>query len=297
MFTAEERRNYIGGSDISAVMGMNRWKTQLKLWLEKTGDSEPADLSKNEAVQLGTELEEFVAQKFAKITGKSVRKQSKMYVHKDYPYMVAHVDRLITGTDELLECKTCGSYKKDEWEGDEIPQEYILQVNWYLGITGRKRGYIAVLIGGQQFKYKVIEFDAELFSIMVDMAKDFWNCVKTNTPPAITPSDNELILKMFPNHSDDFIQNQEIEDRVDYLQQIKSDITALKEEQQMLEAELKNIINTHIGILTDKYKITWKEQTSSKVNVDRLKADELYDKYADKVATRVLRISTNKQAA
>ncbi|MBR1775962.1 YqaJ viral recombinase family protein [bacterium] len=297
MFTTEERRNYIGGSDISAVMGMNRWKTQLKLWLEKTGDAELADLSQNEAVQLGTELEEFVAQKFAKITGKSVRKQSKMYVHKEYPYMVAHVDRLITGTDELLECKTCGSYKKDEWEGDEIPQEYILQVNWYLGITGRKRGYIAVLIGGQQFKYKVIDFDVELFSIMVDMAKDFWNCVKTNTPPAITPSDNELILKIFPNHTEDFIQNQEIEDRVDYLQQIKSDITALKEEQQMLEAELKNIINTHIGILTDKYKITWKEQTSSKLNVDRLKADELYDKYADKVATRVLRISKIKQAA
>lgn len=35
MFTAEERREYIGGSDIAAVMGMNRWKTSLTLWLEK----------------------------------------------------------------------------------------------------------------------------------------------------------------------------------------------------------------------------------------------------------------------
>ena len=33
MFTAEERREYIGGSDIAAVMGMNRWKTSLTLWL------------------------------------------------------------------------------------------------------------------------------------------------------------------------------------------------------------------------------------------------------------------------
>ena len=115
MFTVEERRNYIGGSDIAAVMGMSRWKTQLQLWLEKTGEAEPADLSKVEAVQLGSELEEFVAQKFAKETGKQVRKQSKMYVHKDYPYMAAHIDRLITGTDEILECKTCGSYKEDEW--------------------------------------------------------------------------------------------------------------------------------------------------------------------------------------
>ena len=147
MFTAEERRKYIGGSDIAAVMGMSRWKTPLKLWLEKTGECEPVDLSKVEAVQLGSELEEFVAQKFSKETGKQVRKQSKMYVHKDYPFMIAHVDRLITGTDEILECKTCGSHKKDEWEGEDIPQEYVLQVIWYLGITGKKKAYIAVLIG------------------------------------------------------------------------------------------------------------------------------------------------------
>ena len=114
MFTAEERRKYIGGSDIATVLGMSRWNTPLKLWLEKIGEAEPTDLSTNEAVQLGTELEDFVAKKFAKATGKQVRKQSKMYVHKDYPFMVAHVDRLITRTNELLECKTCSAFKKEE---------------------------------------------------------------------------------------------------------------------------------------------------------------------------------------
>ena len=48
MFTTEERRNYIGGSDIAAILGMSRWKTPLKLWLEKTGEVEPDDLSENE---------------------------------------------------------------------------------------------------------------------------------------------------------------------------------------------------------------------------------------------------------
>ena len=61
MFTAEERRKYIGGSDIASVMMMSRWKTPLTLWLEKTGEIEPDDLSDNEAVQLGVELEDFVA--------------------------------------------------------------------------------------------------------------------------------------------------------------------------------------------------------------------------------------------
>ena len=69
MFTAEERRQYIGGSDIAAVMGMSRWKTPLTLWLEKTGEIESTTNSNNEAVELGRELEDFVAKKFTRVTG------------------------------------------------------------------------------------------------------------------------------------------------------------------------------------------------------------------------------------
>lgn len=110
MFTAEERREYIGGSDIAAVMGMNRWKTSLTLWLEKIGEIDLNDNSNNEAKELGRELEDFVAKKFSKKTGLKVRKRQEKYTHKKYPFLVAHVDRIIVGTDELLECKTHSSF-------------------------------------------------------------------------------------------------------------------------------------------------------------------------------------------
>ena len=312
MFTSEERKKYIGGSDIAVVMGMSRWKTPLKLWLEKTGEIEPDDLSDNEAVQLGTELEEFVARKFARETGKQVRKQSKMYVHKDYPYMVAHIDRLITGEDELLECKTCGAYKEDEWaeivetvekdgKKEEIvtaktPIEYVLQVTWYLGITGKKVGHIAVLIGGQKFRKRKILFDEELFKVMVDMAKDFWESVQTKTPPAVSPSDNEVLIKMFPTHNEELVENQELEDSVAKLQNVKDDISALTDEKEMLEAEIKSSIGEHLGIITNKFKVTWKEQQRTQVNTERLKADGLYDKYSDKSVSRRLYVSEKKAA-
>ena len=296
MFTVEERRKYIGGSDIAVVMGMSRWKTPLKLWLEKTGQAEPDDLSQVEAVQLGTELEEFVAQKFAKESGKQVRKQSKMYVHKDYPFMVAHIDRLITGTDEILECKTCGSHKKDEWEGDGIPREYVLQVVWYLGITGKKKAYIAVLIGGQSFKYKEIEFDKELFDVMVDMAREFWIAVETKTPPAVSASDNPIIVEMFPDPDAEIVENQEIEANIAKLQKVKDDISVLNDEKEMLEAEIKSAIGEHLGVSTENFKVTWPKYQQTKVNTERLKADGLYEKYADKSSYRRLNISEKKVA-
>ena len=217
--------------------------------------------------------------------------------HKKYPFLVAHVDRIIVGTDELLECKTCSSYKKDEWGGEEIPQEYILQVIWYLGITGRKRGHIAVLIGGQSFKTRVVEFDAELFEIMVNMAVEFWDCVQTKTMPAIAPEDNEVMSKIYPDINEEYIENQDLESQIEKLVSIKAEMSALDVEKKLLEAELKNIINTHAGILTDKYKVSWYKVTRPIVNTEQLKADNLYEKYTSSSTTRSLRVFDKKKKA
>ena len=306
----ENRHLYIGGSDIAKVMGLSRWGTPLSLWAEKTGKIPPKDLSNIEAVELGNDLEDFVANKFSQKTGKAVRRSPKVYQHPQYPYMVAHIDRLVTGTDELLECKTCSFFKKDEWEGEEIPQEYILQVIWYLGITGRKVGYIAVLIGGQSFKYKKIEFDSELFDKMVETAKDFWQHVQDDTPVDIVATDDETLKDLYSNHSEimiDLIPTDEqtkqacdvLEEKVGYLQEIKMHIKQLQDEQKEIETSVKDIIKDNLGIKTPKYIITWKNQTTTKFDTVKLRQErpETFEDYSYESSYRVMRISKNKEVA
>ena len=306
----ENRHLYIGGSDIAKVMGLSRWGTPLSLWAEKTGKIPPKDLSNVEAVELGNDLEDFVANKFSQKTGKAVRRSPKVYQHPQYPYMVAHIDRLVTGTDELLECKTCSFFKKEEWEGEEIPQEYILQVIWYLGITGRKKGWIAVLIGGQSFKYKPIEFDSELFDKMVETAKDFWQHVQDDTPVDIVATDDETLKELYSNHSEimiDLIPADEqtkqacevFEERVAYLQEIKMHIKQLQDEQKEIETSVKDIIKDNLGIKTPKYIITWKNQTAIKFDTVKLRQErpETFEDYSYESSYRVMRISKNKEVA
>ena len=306
----ENRHLYIGGSDIAKVMGLSRWGTPLSLWAEKTGKIPPKDLSNVEAVELGNDLEDFVANKFSQKTGKAVRRSPKVYQHPQYPYMVAHIDRLITGSDELLECKTCSFFKKDEWEGEEIPQEYILQVIWYLGITGRKVGYIAVLIGGQSFKYKKIDFDSELFDKMVESAKDFWQHVQDDTPVDIVATDDETLKDLYSNHSEimiDLIPTDEqtkqacdvLEEKVGYLQEIKMHIKQLQDEQKEIETTVKDIIKDNLGIKTPKYIITWKNQTTTKFDTVKLRQErpETFEDYSYESSYRVMRISKNKEVA
>lgn len=289
----KDRQYYIGGSDIAAVMGKSRYKTPYRLWCEKTGRIENT-ISNIEAVQLGTELEEFVAQTFAKRTNKPVRKAPKAYQHPDYPYMVAHVDRLVTGSDELLECKTCSAYKLDEWQ-NAIPKEYVLQVMWYLGITGRKKGWIACLIGGQRFDYKSIEFDSELFNLMVDRAKEFYNMVQTDTPPLILPDDDETLAELYPTNTEDIVEAEEFNERAAYLQELKMHRDEINGEIKEIETELKAKIGENMGILTDRYKITWKVQTSRTLDTDKLKEDiKNIDEYYLTRPYRVLRIAKRK---
>lgn len=289
----QNRNLYIGGSDIAAVLGKSRYKTPYRLWCEKTGQIEPV-IKNEEAVEMGTRLEQFVADLFSVKTNKNVRRAPKGYQHSEYPYMVAHVDRLITGSDELLECKTCSAYKLDEWQ-NAIPQEYVLQVIWYLGITGRKRGWIACLIGGQKFDYKVIDFDAELFDIMVNKAKEFWDMVQTKKAPLILPEDDETLGQVYPDHSDDLIEAQEFNERAAYLQELKMERDEINKEIKEIETELKAKIGENLGILTDKYQITWKTQHSKKLDTERLRAElNNFDDYYLTNNFRVLRISNRK---
>lgn len=303
------RHNYIGGSDIAAIMGMSRWKTPLKLWTEKTQKLPAPDLSNVEAVELGSDLEEFVAQKFSQKTGKAVRKAPKMYVHSEYSYMVAHIDRLVTGTDELLECKTASFFKKDEWENDEIPQEYILQVMWYLGITGRKVGHIAVLIGGQSFKYKQIEFDQELFDQMVEAAKEFWECVQNDNPPKVVANDDETLKELYGDHNDFMIElypdseqtkvaMEALEEKIAYRQELKMQQKQIEDEIKEIETGIKEIIKDNLGIKTQKYIVTWKLQ-KGQYNYDKeaMQADGVFDKYATQSQFRRINIKANKEMA
>lgn len=301
------RNKFIGGSDIAKIMGLSRWGTPLKLWAEKTGKLPAPDLSNVEAVEMGTRLEQFVADLFAVKTGKSVRRSPKYYQHPDYPYMIAHVDRLVTGTDELLECKTCSAFKADEWEGEEIPQEYILQVMWYLGITGRKIGHIAVLIGGQSFKYKQIEFDAELFATMVEAAKEFWGHVQEDTLPAVMAADGDVLETLYPKNSSKMIdlditdENvkklvEHHETKIKYLQEIKEHIKQLEAEKTEIETYLKYLIQESAGIRTPQYCVTWKLQKGQVVfDKETMLADGVYEKYASQTEFRRLNISKNKK--
>jgi putative phage-type endonuclease len=235
----KERQIGIGGSDVGAILGVNKYKTPFQVYLEKT---EPiTEVSEQfESAYWGDQLEEVVAKEFEKRTGKKVRRDRKHYKHKDYPFMVANIDRRVVGENAILECKTANQYLTKDWEDEEIPASYLLQVQHYMFVTGAEVGYIAVLIGGQKFVWKEIARDEELIEMIINAEKDFWKMVQDKTPPVLDGSSTaeKYLSEKYSNAEEGRVEQLGFE----YKDKIKN-YFELKEQLKSLETEVKEVEN------------------------------------------------------
>lgn len=256
------RRNGIGGSDISAIAGLNKYKSAMSVYLDKVGETEIEDVA-GEAAYWGNVLEDVVAKEFQSQTGHKVRRDNRMLAHPNHPYMIANLDRVLVGKKEILECKTSSAYRLKEWEADEIPAEYIIQVMHYLAVTGYEAAWIAVLVGGQKFIYKRIERDEEMIQFIIEIASDFWNNhVLKRVPPAYDGSkaSSDLLGRMFPTaeQGSETELPDEAEDLIKQYQETSERLEELKVQKTEAENKLKALIGeAEVGIAQNHF-VEWK---------------------------------------
>ena len=261
----KERQCGIGGSDVGAILGVNKYKTAFEVYLEKT---EPISEIKeqSESAYFGDIFEEVVAKEFEKRTGKKVRRDRRHFKHKDYPFMVANIDRRIVGENAILECKTANQYLAKNWEDEEIPASYLLQVQHYLEVTGAEKGYIAVLIGGQKFLWKEVARDEELISMIIAAEKEFWQMVDDKTPPSLDGSSaaEKWLNERYKETNDELIEldysyKEKINEYFELKEQAKNVGERIKEIENKVKGELKNSQYGH----APGFKIDWKKVISN----------------------------------
>lgn len=296
-----QRNKGIGGSDAASIVGLSPWKSTFSLWLEKTGQVEPEDLSDNEYVYWGTVLEEVVAQEFTKRTGKEVRRRGLLQ-HDNIPYLLASVDRMVVGENAGLECKTANGFAAKRWDGDEIPDAYYVQCQHYMAVTGAEKWYIAALIGGNRFVWKEIPRNEEDIAALLEAEKNFWALVESKTMPEVDGSEDctyALTNKFRGGKAETLVLGAEagpLLKKIDELSEvIKNAQTTMDEAKNKLRLMLGDYdVGTY---QLDGYprKVTWKEQ-AGRVTIDskRLKAEkpDVFAAYSKQgKPTRVLRIS------
>lgn len=278
----ELRREGLGGSDAAAVVGRDRYRGPLAVYMNKTGQLPPAEAS--EAMYWGSRLEDVVAEEWARRLGEELgadvreRRRNAILQHDDHDWMIGNIDRYGSVGDDrvLLECKTTGAYSASQWHGSSVPVRTYLQLQHYLEVTGLERGWIAVLIGGQDFRHYAVDRHQDVCEWLVEQEERFWrDHVEARRPP---PADGRAATtsaldQLYPR---DTVESAELDDdeRELALRLCEEHAEALRAEKAARERKrsasngLKALLGDAGELELPGYRVTWRERERDSYTVE-----------------------------
>ena len=286
------RKQGIGGSDVASLLGISKWKSEIELWLDKTNQTNEPPVE-NEAMTWGTIMEPIIRNHFAEVTGKTVVELKAMLQHPEHPFMLADVDGVTVddaGNPAILEIKTASEFKRSEWEED-VPAYYQTQIQHYLCVTGIKKAYCAVLIGGNSFKIYEIDADDEIQAMLIAVEKNFWNKVQNMIRPEMDGSDaaKNLLDSLYRGGvSEEIVMPEEAIEYVDaYIEACVEEDNA-KAKKQEASNHIKEIMGDYDKATCLGHSISWKPVSSERLDTKALKEQEpeIYAKYAKTTVAR-----------
>ncbi len=180
------RAKGIGGSDVGAIMGVDRYKDAEELWLEKTGQKVThLDDVMSPDQQRGVVFEKIALELYAEQSGCGIIPGSRGE-HRSYPWMLYTTDATIIDNGEEViaevKCPSLGMFSRIKREG--LSASWILQMQHYLCCTGAPTGRFIIFCADRM---ELLTFDVNadllLHEMLVQKEREFWTLVETMTPP------------------------------------------------------------------------------------------------------------------
>lgn len=205
------RSRWLGSTDIVALAGLSHWRTPIGVWEEKVAglngkapQPSPEPEGGPVLLALGKHVEPFIARRYEMLDPfLNVTVRINPLARRDVPYFACSPDflvRPITAIGDIaappfthgLETKMVlfSGHRAEELETwgeegtDQVPQDYLIQCQWCLAVTGLPRWDLAALWYGTEIKRYTILPQPELMARLKEIADDFWkNHVLTFHPP------------------------------------------------------------------------------------------------------------------
>lgn len=199
------RAEYLGSSDIAAVLGLDKHRTALDVWLAKVEPERrpPPSPELQKLFNRGKRMEPVIRETAADEYGLQIIATNERYSHPVHTYMRAEIDFEVACPDsyEIINCEAKSVHPSQfkQWgdaDTDEIPVHYYAQVMYALAVTGRQRAWVFALFGSDNLVRYVIERDDEAIDGMLAQAENFWldHVLARVEPPPQTIEDASILL-------------------------------------------------------------------------------------------------------
>jgi putative phage-type endonuclease len=298
-FDLTERRSYIGGSEAYSACGFDTYKPMATLYFEKTGRVKVQEIT-TEEIEAGIIMEDVVAAQFHKRFGFPIFVDNSLKRHTSYPWMGAHIDRLIQTPEGItfLECKNTSWRHIQEWKGDDIPERVIFQVQHYMCIMKVEFCYVGACIGGQRFVYKRIEANQVIWDSLIALERDFWSMVTNRIEPELEQAMNDdpgLARRLFPrSDGENDVDLEEIQDCLVKEHEINLEVKSKMKDLQALRNKIRAKMQDNPQGHTKTHYVNYKHYDSWELDLARLKKElpNVVRKYTHKVPIRRLQIKS-----
>lgn len=278
------RRQGIGGSDASTILGVNPYNSILRLWEDKTGRY-PVEEMENEYTHFGHVMEPVIRREFERRTGYRVRRSNFILQSTEHPFMLADLDgttRDKEGNICVFEAKTASEYKRPVWEKG-IPDEYMAQLQHYLLVTGYPKAYICAVVGGNSFYCHEIHRDEAYMDRLLLAEKKFWDCVVSGLPPKPdgSASTSAFLGEKYKNGKrEEIFLPGEAERLAEAYGELEKDIRELKTRKEEISNQLKAMLGENEKGRTQNHVVSWTTIIKRTADVDKVK-ERLGNAYDD----------------
>lgn len=250
------RRAGIGGTDVADIVEGNL----IRPYRSKV---EGLEIEDNAAMRRGRVLEAPTLELYAIETGANML-PGGLVRHPKKDIFLGNLDaRAIRDGDErVVEAKTANRHALGEWGdgGDEIPRRYLVQVQWYLGVTGLPLADVAALLGGDIAVY-TIHADPELFGLLAERAERFWVdhvLAKRPPPPDASAGYSDWLSRRFNSPSNGLLAaTPEIDATVAEYRRAAAQAEVAVSARDTAKNALKAAIGEARGIQGDGYRVLW----------------------------------------
>ena len=176
-----ERRYFIGGSDARIIMGGDE-AALIRLWQEKRGEVEPANLADELVVQLGLATEELNRAWYERNSGYRVRQRQSRKFHPSILWMAATLDGFVEETQAVFEAKFMLPWSFSEQGAAE---KHMAQLQHNMMVVGSKTSVLSIITGGGKWVEMAIAADPVYQTAMMYAERAFWRAVSSGEPPSL----------------------------------------------------------------------------------------------------------------
>ena len=237
----EQRKKYIGSTDVAAILGVDKYRTAWDIYAEKTGKLEPKDEVSNEAMEIGTMLEKAILHNAEKDLGRMILNPERLEFRHDTLPIVSHPDGIVIKTNEPVDAKTSGILTRltDGWgeDGtDQVPEGILVQCHVHMLCTKINACHVPALLGGRGRAMFHINASKDLLEIIADKVDVFWQKhVLADTPPVDSVPSLE-VAKLIRREPAKVLPVRQAD--VEYWLKCKEHCKAADEEEEIAKAHL-----------------------------------------------------------